>query len=87
MKKNMKSVFFFSRLFDKVDGDNTLSTIYSSVAYDELKSQKLSSIVEVNFSTDNTFIKAKNYTRDSFSLNFATNKDVVEIRGTITVSF
>jgi hypothetical protein len=64
-----------------------LSTTLSSVAYDK---QKLASILEVNFCPVlNQVVKAKQqYVRDSFSTKFmAISEDVVEIGGTIIVSF
>jgi hypothetical protein len=56
------------------------------VAYDE--KQKFTSIVEVNFSPVKQAVKAKQPNVNDSSLKFmAISEDVVEIRGTIIVSF
>ncbi len=67
-----------------------MSTTLSSVAYGELKKQIIASILEVNFAPEsNQVVRAKqSYVRDSFSKNFtAISENVVEIGGTIIVSF
>jgi|GEM_PF-2912212 len=86
MKKTRTNCFFLKLPFFKVDGELTLSTTLSSVAYGE----KLASIVEVNFNPEsNQVVKAKqSMLRDCLSKNFTTvSESVVEIGGTIIVSF
>lgn len=66
-----------------------MSTLLSSFSFDQIKEQTLASIVEVDFAPkDTTNIKAKHgYIKNSFSNATNFTESVVEIRGSIIVSF